>query len=50
MKSVAELVDIYYKSVGRNAVLLLNVPADKRGLIHSTSTPSGCEDSIAVHR
>ena len=34
VKSVAELVDIYYKSVGRNGVLLLNVPPDKRGLIH----------------
>ena len=34
VKSVAELVDIYYKSIGRNAVLLLNVPADTRGLIH----------------
>lgn len=33
LKSVAELVDIYYNSVGRNAVLLLNVPADRRGLI-----------------
>lgn len=34
VKSLQELLDIYYKSVGRNAVLLLNVPADKRGLIH----------------
>ena len=28
------MVDIYYKSVGRNALLLLNLPPDKRGLIH----------------
>jgi len=34
VKSVSELVDIYYKSVGRNGVLLLNVPPDQRGLIH----------------
>ena len=34
VKSPQELVDIYYKSVGRNAVLLLNLPPDKRGLIH----------------
>ncbi len=34
VKSVRQLVDIYYKSAGRNGVLLLNVPPDKRGLIH----------------
>lgn len=34
VKSLKQLVDIYYKSVGRNAVLLLNVPPDRRGLIH----------------
>lgn len=33
VKSVSELVDIYFQSVGRNAVLLLNVPPDKKGLI-----------------
>ncbi len=31
-KSVEELLDIYFKSVGRNCVLLLNVPPDTRGL------------------
>ncbi len=35
VKSVAQLVDIYFNSVGKNSVLLLNVPADKRGLISS---------------
>ncbi len=34
VKSLAHLLDIYYKSVGRNSVLLLNVPPDRRGLIH----------------
>ena len=33
LKSVDELMRIYYSSVGRNAVLLLNVPADTRGKI-----------------
>lgn len=32
-KSVKELMDIYYSSVGRNSLLLLNVPPDDRGLI-----------------
>ncbi len=34
VKSLADLLEIYYRSVGRNAVLLLNVPPDRRGLIH----------------
>ena len=34
MKSLAKLKDIYFASVGDNAVLLLNVPPDRRGLIH----------------
>ncbi len=34
VKAPAKLVDIYFSSVGRNGVLLLNVPPDKRGLIH----------------
>jgi len=34
VKSLEQLLDIYYASVGRNGVLLLNVPPDTRGLIH----------------
>lgn len=32
-KSLQQLLSIYYTSVGRNALLLLNVPPDTRGLI-----------------
>lgn len=34
VKTPQELVDICYKSVGRNAVLLLNLPPNQHGLIH----------------
>ena len=34
VKSIAKLVDIYYTSIGRNSNLLLNVPPDRRGMIH----------------
>jgi len=40
VKSSQELVNLYYKSVGRNAVLLLNLPPDKRGLIHENDVKS----------
>jgi alpha-L-fucosidase len=33
VKSLTTLADIYFKSVGRNSVLLLNVPPDRRGRI-----------------
>ena len=34
VKSLEELLGIYYSSVGRNGLLLLNVPPDKTGRIH----------------
>lgn len=36
VKSVGELVDLYFQSVGRNSKLLLNVPPTRDGLIHGT--------------
>ena len=38
VKSLSDLLGIYYASVGRNSLLLLNVPPDKRGLIHSVDS------------
>lgn len=34
VKTLQQLVDIYFQSVGMNSVLLLNIPPDTRGLLH----------------
>ena len=34
VRSLSNLVNIYFQSVGYNSVLLLNIPPDRRGLIH----------------
>lgn len=34
VRSLEALLDIYYKAVGGNSTFLLNLPPDKRGLIH----------------
>jgi alpha-L-fucosidase len=38
VKSLDKLVDIYFNSVGLNSALLLNIPVDKRGLIHENDS------------
>jgi alpha-L-fucosidase len=40
VKSAEDLFQLYLKSVGRGANLLLNVPPDKRGLINGTDSAS----------
>ena len=42
VKTPQELLEVYYRSVGRNCVLLLNIPPDQRGLFH--------ENDVAVLR
>lgn len=36
MRTVDDLVELYFSSVGRNSKLLLNVPPTRDGLIHPT--------------
>lgn len=40
VKSPETLMDLYFKSVGRGASFLLNVPPDRRGLLHETDVAS----------
>ncbi len=48
VKSLQQLLKIYYESVGRNSLLLLNVPADKRGHIHEIDSTRLMEFKAAV--
>jgi alpha-L-fucosidase len=36
VRSVANLIDLYFKSVGRNSFLMLNAPPAPNGLVHPT--------------
>lgn len=48
VKSLEKLMEIYYASVGRNGVLLLNVPPDRRGRIHEIDEARLAEFGRAV--
>ena len=40
VKTPRQLLDLYYQSVGRGASFLLNVPPDRRGLVHENDAAS----------
>ena len=48
VKTLPQLIDLYYNSIGRNGTLLLNFPIDTKGLIHSTDEKAGLEFANAV--
>jgi alpha-L-fucosidase len=50
VKSLDQLMDIYYKSVGRNSNLLLNVPPDRRGLLHENDVKRLAEFGAEIKR
>lgn len=50
VKSLEKLLDIYYTSVGRNSLLLLNVPPDDRGHIDPVDSARLIEFKAALDR
>ena len=48
VKSLPQLMDIYYSSVGRNGTLLLNFPIDTKGRIHENDAKAGKEFAQAI--
>jgi alpha-L-fucosidase len=48
VKTVPQLMDTYYKSIGRNGTLLLNFPIMPNGLIHPTDEKRALEFAKAV--
>ncbi len=50
VKSARALDDIWFKSVGRNAMMLLNFPPDRRGLIVDTDIKNAIESNRRINR
>jgi alpha-L-fucosidase len=48
VKTLPQLMDIYYNSIGRNGTLLLNFPIDTKGLIHPTDSIVALDFAKAV--
>ncbi len=50
VKTVDDLTDLYFSSVGRNAKLLLNVPPTRAGLLHETDVArlAGFRDRLST--
>lgn len=50
VKSVDQLTDLYYRSVGRNGDFLLNFPIDRDGLIFPTDSANAVNYHLRVQR
>jgi alpha-L-fucosidase len=50
VKTLPQLMDTYYQSIGRNGTLLLNFPIDTRGLIHENDEKAALALAAAVKK
>jgi alpha-L-fucosidase len=50
VKTVPQLMETYYNSIGRNGTLLLNFPIDTRGLIHENDEKAALAFADAVKK
>lgn len=48
VKSLPDLLNVYYRSFGRNGTMLLNFPVDRRGLIHEADEKAALALAKAV--
>lgn len=50
VKTLPQLMDLYYNSIGRNATMLLNFPIQPNGLIHNTDEKNALAFAKAVRQ
>ena len=50
MRTVDELIDLYFQSVGRNSKLLLNVPPTPDGVLHATDVARLTECRVRMQK
>ncbi|WP_316817861.1 alpha-L-fucosidase [Pedobacter nyackensis] len=50
VRSVDQLLDIYYNSIGRNGTWNLNIPIDRRGLVHPADSAALTEFAQVIRR